>query len=102
MKFKNVSNYPHMHKFCLLHTIWAALKNKKQHGGLHPNTPISSLSGYHNCSTQEYSRRSLTSEIRVQSHGSIYRIFSGQHGSGIDFSPSLSVFPCQHDSTKPP
>jgi hypothetical protein len=51
---------------------------------------------------QAVSRRPLTTEARVQSRVSPCGICGGQSGSGTDFSPSTSVFPCQFNSTGVP
>jgi hypothetical protein len=44
---------------------------------------------------QVVSHRPLTAEARVTSCG----ICGAQRGTGTDFSPSSSVFPCQYHST---
>jgi hypothetical protein len=51
---------------------------------------------------QAVSRRPLTAEARVQSRVSPCGICGGQNGTGTDFSPSNSVFPCQFHSTGAP
>jgi hypothetical protein len=42
---------------------------------------------------------SPTAETRVRSWASPCGICGGHHGTGIDFSPSSSVFRCQYHST---
>jgi hypothetical protein len=44
--------------------------------------------------TQAVSRRPLTAEARVRSRVSPCGICGRQSGTGEDFSPSTSVFPC--------
>jgi hypothetical protein len=51
---------------------------------------------------QAVSRRPLTVETRVRSRVSPCEICGGQSGTGIGFSPSTSVFPCQFHSTGAP
>jgi hypothetical protein len=48
---------------------------------------------------QAVSRRPLTAEDRVRSQVGPCGICGGQSGTGIGFSPSTSVFPCQFHST---
>jgi hypothetical protein len=45
---------------------------------------------------QVVSRRPLTAEARVQARVNPCGICGGQSGTGTDFSPSSSVFPCQY------
>ena len=45
------------------------------------------------------SRGSLVSEARVEFQGNSYVIYGAQINTGTGFSPSNSVFPCQHHST---
>ena len=51
---------------------------------------------------QAVSRRPLTAEEQVRSRVSPCRICGGQSGTGTDFSPSTSAFPCQFHSTGAP
>jgi hypothetical protein len=51
---------------------------------------------------QAVSRRPLTAVPRVRSRVSPCGICGGQSGTGIGFSPSTSVFPCQFHSTGAP
>jgi hypothetical protein len=48
---------------------------------------------------QVVSRRSLTAEAWVRARINPCGICGGQSGTGIGFSPSSSVFPCQYHST---
>jgi hypothetical protein len=48
---------------------------------------------------QAVSRRPLTAEARVRARVNLRGIFCGQSGTGTGFSPSSSVFSCQHHST---
>jgi hypothetical protein len=48
---------------------------------------------------QADSRRPLTAEARVRSRVGPRGICDGQSGTGIGFTPSTSVFPCQFYST---
>jgi hypothetical protein len=48
---------------------------------------------------QAVSRRPLTAEARVRARVNPCGICGGQSGTGIGFSPSSSVFPCQYHST---
>jgi hypothetical protein len=48
---------------------------------------------------QVVSRRPLTAEAWVRAWVNPCGICSGQSGTGTGFSPSSSVFPCQHHST---
>jgi hypothetical protein len=52
--------------------------------------------------TQAVSRRPLTAEDRVRSRVSPCGICGGQRGTGTDFSPITSVFPCPFHSTGAP
>jgi hypothetical protein len=52
--------------------------------------------------TQAVSRRPLTAEARFRYRVSPCGICGGQSGTGIGFSPSTSVFPCQFHSTGAP
>jgi hypothetical protein len=45
---------------------------------------------------QVVSRQPFTAEARVRSRVNPCRISGGQSGTGAGFSPSSSVFPCQH------
>jgi hypothetical protein len=47
-------------------------------------------------------RRPVTAESRARSRVSLCRIYGGQSGTGTDFSPSTSVFPCQFHTTGAP
>jgi len=49
--------------------------------------------------TQAVTHLPLTKEDHVLSHASLYGICGEQSGTGISFSLSISVFPCQHRST---
>jgi hypothetical protein len=51
---------------------------------------------------QADSRRPLTAEARVRSRVRPFGICGEQSGTGTDFSPSTSVFPCQFHSTGAP
>jgi hypothetical protein len=51
---------------------------------------------------QAVSRRPLTAEARVRSSISPRGIYGGQSGTGTDFCPSTSVFPCKFHSTDAP
>jgi hypothetical protein len=57
----------------------------------------SSVSG--RAMAQVVSRRPLTAEARVRARVNPCGICGGQSGTGIGFSPSSSVFPCQCHST---
>ena len=48
---------------------------------------------------QAVSRRPLTAGARFRSRVSSFGICGGQSGTGTDFSPSASVFPCRLHST---
>jgi hypothetical protein len=48
--------------------------------------------------TQVVSRRPLTAEDRVRARVNPCGIYGGQSGTGTNFSPSSSVFPCQYHS----
>jgi hypothetical protein len=48
---------------------------------------------------QVVSRRPLTAEARFRAEVNPCVICDGQSGTGTDFSPSSSVFPCQYHST---
>jgi hypothetical protein len=48
------------------------------------------------CHGQATGRRHLNAEARVRACVSPCRFCGGQSGSGTDFSPSSSAFPCQH------
>jgi hypothetical protein len=48
---------------------------------------------------QVVSRRPLTADARVRARVNPCGIFGGQCGTGTGFSPSYSVFLCQHHST---
>jgi hypothetical protein len=51
---------------------------------------------------QVVSRQPLTAEARALSLASPYEICGRQSGTGTDFSPSTSVFPCQYHSASAP
>lgn len=44
----------------------------------------------------------LTAEVRVQYQSSPYETCGGQSGTGTEFSPNTSVFPCQYYATNGP
>jgi len=48
------------------------------------------------------SRRPLTTEAQGRSQVSVHEICGRHSGTGTDFSPSTSVFPCQYHSTSAP
>jgi hypothetical protein len=48
---------------------------------------------------QAVSRRPLSADAQVRARVSQVRIFDGQSGIRIGFSPSCSVLPCQYHST---
>jgi hypothetical protein len=48
---------------------------------------------------QAVSRQPLIADARFLAQVSLCRICGGRSGTGIDFSPSSSVFPCQCLST---
>jgi len=52
--------------------------------------------------TQAVTHLPLTKEAQVLSQASLYGICGEQSGTGISFSLSISVFPCQHRSTNVP
>jgi hypothetical protein len=51
---------------------------------------------------QAVSRRPLIAKPRVCGRFSPCMMYGGQSGTGTDFSPSSSVFPCQYHSTVAP